>query len=72
MVRLVYKAYSYLKVCMNIALVWKYKTIEDVPIEIRNFSFEAQTLSMLETSSKMTQHFNLKKKQANNRNAMIL
>ena len=44
MVRLVYKAYSYLKVCMNIALVWKYKTIEDVPIEIRNFSFEAQTL----------------------------
>ena len=39
MIRLVYKAYSYFTVCMNIALVWKYKTLDDVPVEIRDFSF---------------------------------
>ena len=44
MVRLVYKACSYFKVCVNIAPVWKYKTLNDVLIEIRDFSFETQTL----------------------------
>ena len=57
MVRLVYKACSYFKVCVNIAPVWKYKTLDDVS-EIRYFSFEADTVSMLETSIKMTSHFN--------------
>ena len=65
-----YKAYSYFKVCMNIALLWKYKTLDGVPIEIRDFSFEADTLSMVETSSKITYYFNLKK-QTNNCNVMI-
>ena len=50
---------------MNIALLWKYKTLDGVPIEIRDFSFEADTLSMVETSSKITYYFNLKK-QTNN------
>ena len=44
MVRLAYKACSYFKVCMDIALVWKYKTLEGVLIKIRDVSFEAQTL----------------------------
>ena len=44
MVRLVDKACSYFKVCMNIAPMWQYKTLDDVPIEITDFSFEAQTL----------------------------
>ena len=56
MLRLVCKACYYVEVDMKIALVWEYKTLDDVPIEIRVFSFEAQTLSMLETSSKMHCH----------------
>ena len=39
--RLVYKACSNFKVDMNVAPVWEYKTLDDVPLEIRDFSFEA-------------------------------
>ena len=38
------KACYYFKVDMKIAPVWEYKTLDDVPIELRDFSFEVQTL----------------------------
>ena len=41
MLRLACKACYYFKVDMKIAQVWEYKTLDDVPIEIRDFSFEA-------------------------------
>lgn len=44
MLRLACKACYYFKVDMKIAPLWEYKTLDDVPIEIRDFSFEAQTL----------------------------
>lgn len=49
MLRLACKACYYFKVDMKIAQVWEYKTLDDVPIEIRDFSFEAWNLLNVKT-----------------------
>ena len=54
MVRLVYKLASTFQVCINIALGWNFKTLDEVPIIVTDFRFEPQTLLTFEILSEMT------------------